>query len=398
MAALTDPATDRPEGVDLPRAAPVQRPFFPAIESLRGIGTLSVAGYHLSGWAPHGMVLLPMERPWANVGALQNGIGHLLLAFLSHAPLMVFFVISGFVLRVSLQHGPQDFGKAAARFHIARFFRLYPVVIAGMLFAACAYGWQLPASPGRPATPLSASTLLANLALINVSLNPTLWAIQIEVLVAPALVLLYFLERRLGVRALAAVAVATSLMSFGNWALWRPLSTHFFAFVFGMLIPTVGKHFAERLSRVAANRLLICAVLALLLPGQLFGFYSRYTSFIEGYAAVLLVALVAYRMDLSVGRLLNARVTRQLGLTSASIYTFHMPFCLLIVLPIAFLIPVEVSGRVPALTGPLVIVAGLLALIPVAALSYRLIEAPGIAMGHWINRRLGLQTAAPRAA
>jgi peptidoglycan/LPS O-acetylase OafA/YrhL len=51
----------------------------------------------------------------------------------------------------------------------------------------------------------------------------------------------------------------------------------------------------------------------------------------------------------------------------------------------------ELSARAPVLIGPFLIAISLLALIPVAVLSYRLIEEPGIAIGHWINGRLGLQ-------
>jgi peptidoglycan/LPS O-acetylase OafA/YrhL len=112
------------------------RPFFHRLESLRGIGAVIIAGWHFPGWAVHG-IQWPPHVPWPTAGWVQNAIGGFELALLpAHAALMVFFVISGFVLRVSLQYGPQDLTLAAVRFHVARIFRIYPIVVFGMLLAA----------------------------------------------------------------------------------------------------------------------------------------------------------------------------------------------------------------------------------------------------------------------
>ena len=101
------------------------RPFFHRVESLRGIGAVIVAAWHVSGWAVNGVMLLP-HMPWPDAGWVQNTIGRIELALLpGHSALMIFFIISGFVLRVSLQYGPQDPAGAAVRFHIARIFRIY---------------------------------------------------------------------------------------------------------------------------------------------------------------------------------------------------------------------------------------------------------------------------------
>ena len=35
------------------------RPFFAPVQSLRGLGAMAVAAYHISGWRLHGEQLLP---------------------------------------------------------------------------------------------------------------------------------------------------------------------------------------------------------------------------------------------------------------------------------------------------------------------------------------------------
>ena len=341
-----------------------------------------VAGYHMSGWGAAQGGILPEQRPWAGAGVAQNAIGQVELhLFSGHAALMVFFVISGFVLRVSLQHGPQDFAGAAIRFHIARFFRIYPIVIVGILVAAVTYTFHAEA----PAPPLTLSTLLANMALLSVSLNGTLWAIQLEVVMAPIIVGLFFLERWQGPRALIAVAALTTALVFRNWAIWHPLSWHFFAFVVGMLLPTVGRNWVSRLSRGACGWWLAAAGLGLFLPWPLLGFYSKYSAIIEGYAAAVLVCIAAYRVDLANFAWLDWRPVRLLGLASGSFYVLHMAVLPWIYPLVGGLIPAWFALQAPALAGPLAIFATLALYAPIAVLSYYLVEAPGIALGRRVN-------------
>ena len=362
---------------------PGGRPFFLRVEALRGIGAAMVAGYHISGWGAPAGRLLPHD-PWIGAGALQNTVGRVeLYLFTGHAALMVFFAISGFVLRVSLQYGPQDFGRAAVRFHVARFFRIYPIVVFGMFVAAIAHNWQLPQAD----TPLSLSTLVANFLLLDVSLNTTLWAIQLEVVMAPLIVMLYFLECRQGPRVLAVIAVVATFLAFSNWALWRPLSEYFFAFVLGMLIPTLGKNWVLGLSRMTVNRLLLSAVVCLFLPWPLLGFYSKFSAVIEGYAAALLVCIIAYRLEITNVRCLDWRPIRMLGLSSGSFYVLHMSVLPWIVPIVARMIPNQLSIQIPVLAGPLVIFGSLVLFAPIALLSYHGIEAPGISLGRIIIAR-----------
>jgi peptidoglycan/LPS O-acetylase OafA/YrhL len=299
---------------------------------------------------------------------------------------MIFFVISGFVLRLSLEHGPQKKSAAAGKFFVGRIFRMYPIVIFGVLLTAVLARWHTSA-PGQADRPLTLPLFLANLLLLDVSINGTLWALQVELLMAPVIVGLYFLERSRGPRVLLGIAVVATALAFTNrWALWPPLSTNVFPFVLGMIVPTLGRRFALSLSKRAACLWTVGAVTTILLTRPCFGLYSRPSAIIEAYGAVILVSLVAYRFDIAGLRCLDARAFRLLGRSSGSYYVLHMATVPVVLAMATQLIPRAWSVLVPALVGCLVVAGWLVAMFPLAVSGFYLIEAPGIALGQRVLR------------
>ena len=362
------------------------RPFFARVESLRGLGAVAVAAYHFSGWTVHGVSLFPATA-WDGAGTLQNAMGRLGLALMpGHAALMIFFVVSGFVLRVSLGYGPQNVSAAAAKFFLSRIFRIYPVVIFALLLTVVLAKCQILA-PGPVFATLTMRQFVANLLLLDTSINGALWALQVELLMAPLIVSLYFLERCCGPRAILGLAlVATGLAFKSGWAIWPPLSANLFAFVLGMVVPTIGRRVALDLSKRAATFLALGAVMALLLCGPCLGFFSRASAVVEAYAAVVLVSLVAYRFDVAMLNCLDARVLRRLGLASGSYYVLHMATAPAAIAVASALIPPLWSANVPAAVGFLVTATWLVGIVPLMVCSFYLIEAPGIGLGRRIMR------------
>ena len=251
-----------------------------------------------------------------------------------------------------------------------------------MLLATIVHGWRLPGHDGQPGTPLDVETFVANLLLLDASLNGALWAIQVEVLMAPVIVALYFVERSRGPLMLLAIAVVTSALSFsGGWAFWRPLSHNMFVFVLGMLVPTLGYRLVQGLSPIAARWVLLAVVPALFLTGPIFGFFSRPAALFEGYLAFVLVSLATYRLDVAGFRFLDHRPVRLLGLSSGSYYVLHMSLLVWIVPLVAIGVPAAWSLQVPALVGPATIATAMACLAVPALVSYYAVEAPGIALG-----------------
>lgn len=342
-----------------------ERPFFGRVESLRGLGALAVALVHVGLYTWHGYPLLPTitnSAPLARI--FTRAEVHLIPG---HAALMLFFVISGFVLRLLLEHGPQNPWTATHHFVVKRVWRVFPIVWFALLLTACVDGPHC-ASP---------ATWLANALLWDCSLNPTFWALQVEVVMVPAILLLYFAERRWSARLLVAVVVVLSVLSFvKHWALTPGLSGHAFAVLLGMTIPTYGRHLVVTLQRRALYPILGVALLLLEFVSPLCGLYSPWTRLAEGYAAWFLLSAVAYRPDIRGFAWLDARPLRMFGRISGSFYVLHMLFAHTF---FALLKPDDLPA-LPQL-GNWVLFVYLSSLTTFAWLSYTFIEAPSIALG-----------------
>lgn len=369
--------------------APADRPFFARVEALRGLGAMAVAGFHFTGAVLHDRLLL-QPKTWADAAPEQVALGRVALALIpGHAFLMAFFVISGFVLRVSLGHGPPTAGATAAKFLIARVFRFYPIAAAAVVLSALA-GHTGPATAER---------VVANLLLLDVSMNGHLWALQLELLMVPVILGLFLLERRWGPRVLvAAAAVSTPLAFVPSWAVWPPLSANLFAFVLGLMLPTVGKAWAVGRSRRVAAAWLAGGAAVWFSAGPALGTYSRVTSVIEAYTAAGLLALVAYRPDLPGLRWLDFRPLRALGGAAGSYYVLHMATVPAAVAVAAWAVPAGWSAAYPAAVGVGVIAVWLLALAPPMLLATALVENPGIAAGRRVIRSLNLDAKRERNA
>jgi peptidoglycan/LPS O-acetylase OafA/YrhL len=359
------------------------RPFFGRVDAVRGLGALAVAGYHFSGCCFHGNTLL-QHNVWPTATPSQHFFAWVGLFFLpAHAFLMIFFVVSGLVLRVALQYGPQRSAAATSKFLIARLFRFYPLVAVVVLLTAAT----------RSAGPQwTGPQWLANLLLLDVSSNNHLWALQVELCMAPIILALYFVERRYGPRILAAVAVVTSALAFApRWAGWPPLSNNLFAFVIGMTVPTLGRDAIRGLSTRAATRWLMGAVAAMLATAPTMGVYSRYSAVTEAYAAAIVVGILAYRPELPGLRWLDVRPLRVLGAAAGSYYVLHMAAVPLLLAAAEGIVPAGWSARAPAVVGIVVIAAWLIAIAPLMIVVSRLVEMPGITLGRRLIDRLGLE-------
>jgi peptidoglycan/LPS O-acetylase OafA/YrhL len=347
------------------------RPFFGRVESLRGLGALAVAGYHFAGIGDALWPSVPAKDhgPWQ---ALLGWMGQFLLP--AHAALMVFFVISGFVLRLSLEHGPRQWSRAAQKFFLGRAFRIFPIVFVGVMVTVLAFGAE--------AGPVSGPRLMRNMLLLDTSINGTYWALQVELLMMPIILGLYFLERKTGPRFLVGLALATTALAYcQRWAFWPELSTNVFPFVLGMVLPTAGRRLALGMSRHAATSWAAGCMLLLLLTRPCLGLYSRNSAVLEAYSAFVLVSLIAYRQDIAILSWLEAKVLRWLGLSSGSYYVLHMatkPTALALASVAA---PLVWGARFPMLVECLFLPLWLIAIVPLSVGTYYLIEKPGIVLG-----------------
>ncbi len=204
--------------------------FLPRLESLRGLAAVSVVAYHAYG----------MRNDTAVTGL---------------APVILFFVLSGFVLARSLHNSPSP--RAYFR---NRLFRLFPaaastVLLLTALFYRYGFFVGLRGSFDWP-------NVILNALMIRSDINGIMWSMTVECVATPLVLASFFAYRRFGPAPLIVVSVFLFGLSFvgpythllGGATNLAPL----YAFITGVLL-----HFAV-VEGYRARFVKISALIALL--------------------------------------------------------------------------------------------------------------------------------------
>ena len=359
-------------------------PYFPRVDALRGIAALLVAGMHVSQsrWGEGGYLFQPLPgipHPfWDNLTRLlRHGLN-------GHGAVILFFVISGFVLSLSLDRGPRGIPASARRFFMARVFRLYPAIFATVTAFALLYYAFGAALPGVTPLHYSIASLLRNALLLETTVDGVMWTLQVEVLAAALVFFAFHMRRRFGEGAVIVLGMTFVGLAFSRtWtelinADVKPLQGTF-AFLFGMLVPTLGRGFAAPVSRRAAAGITSATVLLFFLARGLFG--VRWGMIVEAGAGAAFIALLVYGPPLSVYRTLDLGIVRFFGRISYSFYLFH-PVALMVV----WKMPDRIGSWIAAGIPPPIITIALwiatsAAIAPLATASYRWVEWPAMKLG-----------------
>jgi peptidoglycan/LPS O-acetylase OafA/YrhL len=298
------------------------------------------------------------------------------------AAVNLFFVISGFVLLQSLMRGPDSIGANAARFVVARLFRIYPAVlvtIGTFILIFLATGASI-CSPSAY-TPVK---LLQNALLLDTDVVGIMWTLRVEMLAIPLFILGFVLFRRLGAVGLAILlGILLALASSGTWI--RLADTIFGLalmpfFAVGMLVFGVGRKPWSWIPSSLAAVLLIVAIGVTLSVPWLPRFGAR-PHHIEMVCDAYIVGLLAFANLGAVGRFFEHPIVRFYGRISYSFYLIN-PLTLF-----AFWHMPEALGQIMQLPIPAILVALAMFLIsvvvttPIAWLMYKYVERPGIALG-----------------
>ena len=191
--------------------------FLPRLEALRGIAAVSVVGYHVVGQF---------------VETSVTGM----------APVVMFFVLSGFVLARSLANDPNP-----VSFLRHRLFRLFPAAAAVVLLLHFQFGFFV----GYEARfdPLN---VLLNALMIRHDINGVMWSMTVECVATPLILVSAWGFQRSGFYPLAALIVVLFGLSFvgpyvhllGGFTNLAPL----YAFVVGVLLHFRGQLIAEKVT------------------------------------------------------------------------------------------------------------------------------------------------------
>jgi peptidoglycan/LPS O-acetylase OafA/YrhL len=146
-----------------------QLDFLPRLESLRGVAALIVVGYHASHRLSGGSAYNWFDGfAWRVLTAVSNGTG----------AVVVFFVLSGFVLARSLESNSDP-----VRFLRNRVFRLFPAAMAVVALLTMLH-WQFGFFVGYEASfdPLD---VFLNLLMIWTDINGVMWSVTVECAATP---------------------------------------------------------------------------------------------------------------------------------------------------------------------------------------------------------------------
>jgi len=351
-----------------------------SIQVLRALAVLSVAVYHgfgfwlarLGYWMPPPYVPF---REWIlttnfwdhppslvvarTITALSIGAGS--------AAVVLFFVISGFVLSLSLSRSDRASVKIGCVFVLKRVLRLYPsyfLALVAWLIASVVVGVN-------PITILRLGNLgeiLSNFLLFSTTMNVSAWSLRVELAATPLIFLLWIVSARCGRYALP---VATVLLMAASFLFIDAIGRHLFCFAFGLLIPKWGSWIANALRNFLGPALVLIAI-ALLVSRQLLTaplVLDQVSVLIETVASTALIALAVYgRPNL---RMLSYKPLIRLGEISYSFYLYNLMLLELLIVSAA---ASPWLASAPLLTASLVVLASVGLTIPLAIISYKFVE------------------------
>lgn len=276
--------------------------FIASLESVRGLAALTVCLFHAADVQFMGA---PVLEATSAARVLLDG----------HGAVVLFFVLSGFVLRSSLESRIAAPSLAvAAGFVTARVFRLFPVIIVTVLvFAAVA-----PLARGQSA---QVGDVIRNALLLDINLVGAFWTLQVEVFGSALVLAAFLIERRFGIWAVVAMTAALLPLSFlGSLAVIGGVvsSGLFYTFLCGYLVAALPRK-AIRSSRQAA--LICCGAVIAFYAASVFGFVlTQWLLLVTTISASLIVYVLSTDRCRN---LLQWGPVRLLGGLSYSFYALH---------------------------------------------------------------------------
>ena len=380
--------------------------FLGRIESLRGLAALEVLIGHADG------MMVPMDR----MTRMQDindphdfWVRIITCPIDAETAVLVFFVISGFVIGRSLDKNGAGSLRDYCIFLARRALRLYPAHIVALL-AIVALGeilivgapdvrlpdvepgmdWLNGALNGAYLQGLDWRRLAGNLGLLGWTLNFPAWSLYVELCAAPLLPLFHAYSRRGSPFTDAILVVALVGVAAAGWDhLW---CRYWFAFYLGMIVQTHG----ERVAAVTARALggvgpaLLIVYLVLIAPTQLATDRPLWVLVAEAVASFLLISLAAWGRNSKTLAVFDHHALRWNGMVSYSFYLYHYILLVLVARAVYLLLG---YGTVqdhawPICAATIALVSGLA--WAAAYFSYRFVERPGIALGHRIPLHLHL--------
>lgn len=299
------------------------------------------------------------------------------------APVVLFFVLSGFVLARSLARG-----ATILEFFRHRLFRLFPAAIAVVLLLTwlhAQYDFHVGFLPD-----FSISNVILNTLMIKHDINGPMWSMTVECLATPLILAAFWICRGHGWKAVVpAIAVLFGLSfigpyahALGGFSNLAPL----YAFIVGVMLHFSGDQLIAASNKEVVRSVAISACIMLLYCG-----FKKQTApiiLLETISSGCLIAIIAFSPGSSLFRFLDAGVSSFFGRISYSFYLLHM-----IGLSLALRFT-RIDGW-PATSVLLTTALAVALTTPIAWVSWRYIERPFVRWGRKLDDPSRLRAATP---
>jgi peptidoglycan/LPS O-acetylase OafA/YrhL len=376
-----------------------------ALQSLRGIAATMVVAVHcIACWIPL------MERE--SVAALISDA--LLVPISGRAPVIVFFVLSGFVLAESLKRRTQ-YQNWAVEFYVQRLFRILPASWVALGLMAIAVFASISYFDARPDVrisdfmlgPLTATALgFVRTALqITNEWNPAYWTLHVELvgsLLMPvwlAILLAVDRKRQLLVTALfVVIGLALPFVPLKYAPVSHMANMFVFCFPLGIAVSVSRGSFdwlrLKWVGFLAATVLLLAhnvfnaksplsswlgtaeSLVFVMGPGANVALFLQHI--VEAAASAVLIAYIVRQGDRT--SILNTGALKFLGAISYSLYLVHLPVLTAFIAVVLHISPEPGVALTRAL--PFITFAFIMPLtVAISTFMYRAVELPGIAAG-----------------
>jgi peptidoglycan/LPS O-acetylase OafA/YrhL len=379
------------------------------LTSLRGIAALAVVVQHcllvlkVAGQDDIFVAATRLDQPWI----LHQYV--MLTVFNGEAAVILFFVLSGLVLTLSIQRDEPLGQHSIVRYWVRRIFRLYPLLICSVVLSASLLTLvpdvaELPGattwSDRHLHAPVSAVTILKTATGISNTLNVPVWTITIEILVSMIFPVFYFIATR-GTALTNTVAFCLLLLlALGSPVSFRHIEVFLVSFFLGPLVLLYGRAFGHwvwaQKPGLRAVTIAVIVVVGLgakrLIAPEIWNHAP--TALVMSAAAAAIVAIVYYGPR--TGLLAHPALVR-LGDISYGIYLIHFPILITLVRLAAPHVPSQLAPTA-TLAFHLALAACVIAVtLPLAALSFRILEVPMQNLGRALARTIGFRSLQSKA-
>ena len=337
--------------------------------------------------------------------------------FNGNAAVTLFFVLSGYVLGLSLRNASSVSARSVGAFGVRRFFRIYPVfllstlVVLGCLWCSVRFGWPFPAWFGsadgyrssvlHPGAPPAAGTVITNLLLWSPSLNLVTWTLGIELRCSVLLPLLHWWSGKLSIRGRLMLLLGMVLAAcLPKWCLLLgsaraeavlsifhgAFTGYLFLFYLGYLLPELGPALFNKINKSHVRWLFPWAPLVIFLGADRWGDELR---ILQGAAAAGIIGQLLYGTEHRVNQWLDAPLARFYGRISYSFYLWHDLVLIVLGRTVAHFVPKAVLVPGALVLGAIVLLASIAITTGIAALCFKWVERPFVDWSKRIKSRHG---------